>query len=121
MLFAVGGLFLFDRFSLPRLHADDTSREFLARLTPHLRPGVPLYYFDPNEDVLGRLCLALPRDPIREYDRARAIQLAQTTRALLLAEPSKLGSPPGPIPQGLTILESGKMGNKRMVLLSALP
>ena len=121
VVLALGGLLLLDRFALPRLKTDDATRDFLSRLAPHLKPGIPLYYYDPNEDVLGRLCLDLPRDPVPEYDLSRSFRLALTTRSLLLAESSKLERASEPVPAGLTILEVGKMGNKRVVLLALRP
>jgi len=114
---AIASLVLLDRFTLPQIDRDRPVREFFSRVRSRVGASDRIYAYRLNEDVLGRACLDLAREPLADDDWTRILVHVRTEHAYVLAESWKVDA----IRAGLVVVEQGELRGRRVALYSKRP
>ena len=114
---AIASLVLLDRFTLPQIDRDRPVREFFARVRSRVGASGRIYAYRLNEDVLGRACLDLAREPLADDDWTRVLAHVRREHAYVLAESWKVDA----VRAGLVAVEQGELRGRRVALYSKQP
>ena len=109
---ALTSLLVLDRFSLPQIGVDGPTRDFFLRVERRLTGTDRVYAWTMNEDVLGRACLELSREPIVEPDARHLRSRLAADGAFLLAEDREVARAGSLAAMPLELVEHGRAGGR---------